>query len=192
MKLNFLKPSWRKVLADLSGNLSRTVLVVASIAVGIFAVGAIATMYVIFGEDISISYASAQPANIEIITDPFDEDLVKAISRIPGVANAEGRHLVSVRVGTDGQTWKPLDIIATEDFASTEMNLLTAINGTIYPNDRELMVREDILNSTGLQPGDEALIQLPDGTIRTMPVVGVVGDQYAAGDFAAPHADTPP
>ena len=104
MKLSFLKPSWRKVLADLGGNLSRTVLVVSSIAVGVFAVGALATMYAIFAEDIAVSYASAQPANIEIITDPFDEDLVKAVARIPGVANAEGRHMVSVRVGTDGQT----------------------------------------------------------------------------------------
>ena len=186
MKLNFLKPSWRKVLADLGGNLSRTILVVSSIAVGVFAVGTIATMYSIFEEDIAISYASAQPANIEIITDPFDEELVKAVARIPGVANAEGRHMVSVRVGTDGQTWKPLDVMTTEDFTTAEMNLLTPIGGTIYPNDRELMVREDPMNSTGLQAGDEALVQLPDGTIRTMPVVGVVGDQYAAGDFAAP------
>ena len=186
MKLNFLKPSWRKVLADLGGNLSRTILVVASIAVGVFAVGAIATMYVIFAEDIAVSYASAQPANIEILTNPFDEDLVKAVARIPGVTNAEGRHMVSVRVGTDGETWKSLDVMTTEDFTTAEMNLLTAISGTTFPNDRELMVREDPMNSTGLQPGDEALIQLPDGTIRTMPVVGVVGDQYAAGDFAAP------
>ena len=186
MKFNFLKPSWRKVLADLSANKSRTSLVVASIAVGVFAVGAIATMYVIFAEDIAISYATAQPANIEIMTDPFDEDLVKAVARIPGVANAEGRHMVSVRVGTDGNTWKPLDVMTTEDFTTSEMNLLTPINGTIYPNDRELIVREDPMNSTGLQPGDEALVQLSDGTIRTMPVVGTVGDQYAAGDFAAP------
>jgi putative ABC transport system permease protein len=66
------------------------------------------------------------------------------------------------------------------------MNLLTPVSGTIYPNDRELLVREDPMNSTGLQPGDEALVQLADGPIRSMPVVGVVGDQYAAGDFAAP------
>ena len=186
MKLTFLKPSWRKVLADLVGNLSRTLLVVASIAVGVFAVGTIATMYVIFSEDITVSYASAQPANIEIITDPFDEELVKSIERIPGVANAEGRHMVSVRAGLDGKNWKPLDVMTTDDFTTSEMNSLTPISGTIYPNDRELVVREDPMNSSGLQLGDEALVQLADGTIRTMKVVGTVGDQYAAGDFAAP------
>lgn len=184
--LNILKPSWRKVFADLGGNLSRTILVIASIAVGVFAVGGIATMYSIFAEDIAVSYASAKPANIEIITDPFGEELVESIERIPGVANAEGRHMVSVRVGLDGKTWKPLDVMTADDYHTSEINLLTPINGTIYPNDRELVVREDLMNSTGLQPGDEALVQLADGTIRTMPVVGTVGDQYAAGDFASP------
>lgn len=185
MNLNFLKPSWRKVLADLGGNLSRTILVVASIAVGVFAVGAIATMYAIFAEDIEVSYATAQPANIEIITDPFDEELVESIERIPGVANAEGRHMVSVRVGLDGKTWKPLDVMTADDYTTSEMNLLTPVTGVIHPNDRELVVREDQMNSTGLQPGDEAYVQLTDGTIRMMTVVGTVGDQYAAGDFAA-------
>ena len=42
------------------------------------------------------------------------------------------------------------------------------------------------MNSTGLMPGDVVDVQLPDGSLRTMPVVGVVGDQYAAGDFTAP------
>ncbi|MBE2222150.1 MAG: ABC transporter permease [Anaerolineae bacterium] len=186
MNPKLLKPSWRKVVADLIGNLSRTLLVVASIAVGVFAVGTIATMYAIFREDITVSYASAHPANIEVITDPFDEELVKAIERIPGVTNAEGRHMVSVRVGLDGKNWKPLDVMTADDFTTTEMNLLTPISGTTIPNDRELIVREDPMNSSGLQVGDEALVQLADGTTRSMKVVGTVGDQYAAGDFAAP------
>lgn len=186
MKMEFLRPSWRKVLADLGANKSRTALVVASIAVGVFAVGTIATMYVIFAEDIAVSYASAQPANIEIMTDPFDEELVQAVERIPGVADAEGRHMVSLRVSRDGSSWKPLDVMTAEDYTASAMNLLTPVSGALYPADRELLVREDPMNSTGLQPGDEALIQLADGTLRRMPVVGVVGDQYAAGDFASP------
>jgi len=70
---SFLKPTWRKVLADLWVSRTRTLLVVSSIAVGVFAVGTIASMYVIFAEDIRVGYAAAQPANIEIITDPFDD-----------------------------------------------------------------------------------------------------------------------
>ena len=186
MKRDILRPSWRKVLADLWVSRTRTLLVVASIAVGVFAIGTIASMYVIVAEDITISYASAQPANIEIITDPFDDNLIKTIERLPGVAAAEGRQMINLRVSSDGETWKPLAVVANEDYASTEMNLITALQGTTVPADRELMVREDPMNSTGLSAGDEVIVQLADGTIRSMPVVGVVGDQYAAGDFASP------
>ncbi len=186
MNLKFFRPSWRKVLADLTTSKTRTLLVVASIAVGVFAIGAITTTYMIMSEDIAVGYAAAQPANIEIVTDPFDSTLLKSIERIPGVAAAEGRQMLSVRAGLDGQTWKLLDVVATDDFKTANMNLITPFKGTIYPNDRELMVRESMMNSSGLVTGDQALVQLPDGTIRSMPVVGQVGDQYAAGDFAAP------
>ena len=179
-------PRWRKVLADLWADRTRTLLVVASIAVGVFAIGAIVTTYVIYGEDVSVSYASAQPANIEVITDPFDDALVRSVMDMPGVALAEGRHMLSVRVSQDGLTWKPLDVVAAEDFAASEINLITPIEGTAHPDDRELVVREDMMNSTGLHPGDTVQVWLSDGTVRTIPVVGVVGDQYAAGDFTAP------
>ena len=84
--LSFLRPRWRKVLADLWDNKMRTVMVVASIAVGAFAVGTITTAYVILSEDINASYASAHPANIEIVTDPFDDDLIHSVEKVPGVA----------------------------------------------------------------------------------------------------------
>ncbi|KPK05849.1 MAG: hypothetical protein AMJ56_15370 [Anaerolineae bacterium SG8_19] len=74
--LGFLRPRWRKVLADLSDNKMRTLMVVASIAVGAFAVGTITTAYAILSEDINASFASAHPANIEIVTDPFEEEFI--------------------------------------------------------------------------------------------------------------------
>ncbi|MCA9932043.1 MAG: ABC transporter permease [Anaerolineales bacterium] len=181
-----MPPRVRKVLADLWADRTRSILVIASIAVGVFAIGSIMTTYALFNTDMALSYASAQPANIEIYTDPFDNALVKSVLAIPGVTAADGRHMVSVRVSLDGATWQPLDVLANKDFVGSEINLLTPKFGVLYPNDRELVVREDAMNSTGLMPGDVVQVQLSDGTIRTMPVVGVVGDQYAAGDFTAP------
>jgi putative ABC transport system permease protein len=186
MKVNILRPGSRKVLADLWANRSRTLLVVASIAVGVFAIGTIMTTYAIFDADMASSYAAAQPANIEVITDPFDDALVRSVAAIPGVAAAEGRHLVSLRTSQDGNSWTQLDVIANKDFADSAINLLTPVDGAVFPQNRELVVRKDPMNSSGFLPGDEALVQLDEGTIRTIPVVGVVGDQYAAGDFSSP------
>jgi putative ABC transport system permease protein len=81
---NLLKPRWRKVLADLWENKLRTLLVVASIAVGVFAVGTIVTTYAVLSEDVGLTYAARNPANIDIRTDPFYDDFVRTIERLPG------------------------------------------------------------------------------------------------------------
>ncbi len=85
------RPRWRKVLADLWESRSRTLLVVASIAVGVFAIGMIVSAYGVLAEDINLSFAAVHPANIEISMDPFHEDLVRIVERVPGVTDAEGR-----------------------------------------------------------------------------------------------------
>ena len=58
-----LPPRWQKVWADLSGNKLRTLLVVLSIAVGVFAVGAVYTSYLLFQRDLANSWGSASPAS---------------------------------------------------------------------------------------------------------------------------------
>ena len=178
-KKSLFGPRWSKILADLWADRTRSLLVVASIAVGVFAIGSIVTTYAIYSEDVSVSYASAQPANIEVITDPFDDTLVRSVADMPGVITAEGRHMLSVRVSQDGLTWKALDIVATKDFAASEINLITPVDGTAAPNDRELAVREDLMNSTGYHPGDMVQVWLNGGVIRTLPVVGVVGQRLS-------------
>ncbi|MEK6222617.1 MAG: ABC transporter permease, partial [Chloroflexota bacterium] len=97
-KANNIKPRWRKVISDLWDNKVRTSLVVASIAVGVFAVGTIANAFIIISEDISVGYSSANPANIEVWVDSFQEDLSRSIEKMPEVAEAEGRHIFSGRL----------------------------------------------------------------------------------------------
>jgi putative ABC transport system permease protein len=185
--LGFLPPRWRKVLADLSDNKTRTLMVVASIAVGVFAIGTIATAYAILSEDISASFASAHPANIEIVTDPFDEEFIHSVEKVPGVADAEGRHFLGVRASLDGETWQSLDLVAYEDFEEHNINLLAPVEGASIPDSHQLLIGRDRFRETGFQLGDVLQIQLPDDTIRTMPVVGIVRDQTTGvGDFMAP------
>jgi putative ABC transport system permease protein len=72
-------PRWRKVLRDIWGNKRRTFLVVLSIAVG-----TVAQMQVIVSKDMVESYGAANPASATIYTDqPFDDDLVEAVRRMP-------------------------------------------------------------------------------------------------------------
>ena len=81
LKLSAFRPRWSKVVSDLWETKSRTLLVVASIAVGVFAVGMIMSAYIIISEDINVSFAAINPVNIDIRTDPFHEDFVRIIER---------------------------------------------------------------------------------------------------------------
>lgn len=182
-KKSFVRPRWNKVLADLWDNKTRTLLVVASIAVGVFAIGAIITAYMILSEDIHVSYAAVNPANIEIMTDPFDDDFLRSIKEIPGVGEVEGRHNLRVSVIQDGETQQNLDLIAVKDFENSKINMRDHVEGAPMPGENELLIGYEPMRDSGYRVGDVLSVQIADGTIRHMPVVGIAADQTAVGGF---------
>jgi putative ABC transport system permease protein len=177
IRLNASRPRWSKVLSDLWDSKSRTLLVVASIAVGVFAMGMIVSAYAIISEDIDVSFAAIHPANIEIWTDAFQEDFVRIIERVPGVSGAEGRRMMNIRGKRNDEGWIGLTFIAIPDFEEMNINQLTVIDGSGSPGLREMLVSENFMVKTGYQVGDEILVGLPDGSEHALKVVGLVNDQ---------------
>jgi putative ABC transport system permease protein len=182
-----MKPRWRKVIHDLLDNKGRTLLVVLSIAVGVFSIGVIAVAYQIISNDMSASYSSNHPANVELRMTDFDEDVLALIQNQRGVEGAEGRRVFNIRVRVPGsEKWTTLDMIAFEDFEKNAINLLKPIEGQTLPKKREVMLEQDALNHIDTGVGQRLEFQLPDGSTKTMPVVGIVQDTAAgAGDFLA-------
>lgn len=180
VKPNKIRPRWSKVLSDLWGDKTRTALVVASIAVGVFAIGMILTAFTILGQDINISYAATNPVNIEVWTDPFYEDLIRVIEKIPDVDEVEGRQIISIRTRRDNENWQGVKLIGLEKFENSNINQLGTIQGSQIPDRNEILFSEDLMNSTGFQVGDEIEIELPDGTTHPLTVVGLVSDQQSA------------
>lgn len=183
-----MRPRWRKVFLDLVENKARTILVVFSIAVGVFSIGVIAGAYVIISNDMSVSYAANHPANLEFRTDDFDDDTLTAIRNNHDVEAAEGRRVFNVRVRTlDGEQWTTLDIIAVDDFDENEVNLLTPLQGVDRPQKNEVLLETDALDELDVSVGQELVFELHDGSAKTLPVVGIVQDPTTgADDFLAP------
>jgi len=179
--LKSLQPRWKKVLSDLWGSASRTLLVVASITVGVFAIGMIVSSYVILSEDVNLSFASVHPANITIWTDPFYDDFARIIEHVPGVTEAEGRFIVGVRSRREDDFWQSIKLIAIRDFDSLEINQLAVIDGASTPGRYEILISENFLNNTGYQVGERVILELPDGAKHSMDLVGVVSDQATGG-----------
>src|SRR5512134_2440024 len=160
-----MKPRWRKVLHDLFDNKARTLLVVLSIAVGVFSIGVIAGAYQIISNDMSASYSVNNPANVELRMTDFDEDVLSLIQNQRGVTDAEGRRVFNIRVRVPGtQKWTTLDMIAFEDFEKNAINLLKPIEGQSMPKKREVMLEQDALNHIDTGVGQLLEFQLPDGS----------------------------
>jgi putative ABC transport system permease protein len=181
------RPRWKKVLHDLVDNKSRTVLVVVSIIVGVFSIGVISGAYAIINHDMSASYAAGNPANIEVRGEAFNNDQVSMIGNMAGVQNAEGRRVLSSRFRVPGSSqWITLNLIAIKDFKDLKINHLTPILGVSAPKKKEIILEVKAAKELGITVGDSLEIQLNNGTIKTLPVVGIVQDPgTGAGDFLA-------
>jgi putative ABC transport system permease protein len=182
-----MRPRWRKILHDLLDNKARTLLVVFSIAVGVFSIGVIAGAYQIISNDMSASYAAHHPANIELRTTNFDDSLLAVVQNHREVADAKARRVFNMRVRVPGtRKWTALDIIAFDSFKDNTINLLDPLQGKPAPAKREVLLEKDALRDLDVSVGGLLEFELPDGSTKTLPVAGIVQDTAAgAGDFLA-------
>lgn len=168
-----MKPRWRKILADMGSNLPRFVLVILSLAVGMFAVGMITGGYVLTMEDMQAGYDSIQSADIRITTEDFDENLVERVRRLDGVTAADGEKQLQVQMLNGDGEWKNLVIkVLPED--GQKINKIDLLSGQM-PVGEEILI--DIHRDIALETGDSLLIQLPSGTERELTITGQVRDQ---------------
>lgn len=183
-----MRPRWRKVLADLIENKARTVLVVFSIAVGVFAIGVIAGAYVIISQDLGVTYAANNPANLEIHMVDFDQDLQSAIQNTSGVKDAEARRLFNLRIRPQGESsWTVVNVVAVDDFEEIEVNLLQPYSGAAEAGENQILLEYDVLKDLKISPGEVLEIQLRDESIKEVTVAGVVRDaSTGAIDFLSP------
>jgi putative ABC transport system permease protein len=186
-----MRPRWRKIFHDLWDNKARTLLVVLSIAVGVFSIGVISGTYVIISNDMGVSYAANNPANIEFRTENFDDDVLSSMQNSNGVKDAEGRRVINYRVRTEnGDQWITLDLVVLEDFNENKVNLLVPVSGRSEADKDEILLEKDALEKLNIAVGENLIFELADGTTKSLKVVGIVQDSSTgAGDFlAAPYA----
>jgi putative ABC transport system permease protein len=179
-----LRPSIKKVLRDFIENRSRSFLVIASITIGVFAVGMIGTGYLLLTQGTATSFAENNPAHITIATNPFDDSLVDMITRQDGVLHAEGRRTIPLKARNPGETdWKNLYVTIIQDMESPMIKLLSPLQGSAIPDDRSLVLLEDGNEEIGSQVGADLLVKLKDGTVQPFRISGITKDYTAGRDI---------
>ena len=186
-------PRWRKVLRDLWGNKLRTLLVVLSIAVGVFAVGMIAGARATTVTALDASWNSTNPASVTLYTDLFDEELLYTMRHMPGVREADARRQTTVRfqnaayvdasgksvqalTSPDEAKWRNLSLYAYPDYESIRVGRVRPQSGAWPPPERQVLIERASLGWMGAQVGDTVLVKAWDGRLRELRIAGTVHD----------------
>ncbi len=171
-----MSPRWRKVVRDLWGQKARTVLVVISIAVGVFAVGMVTGLQEILAREMRGSYRATQPPSAILYPDLFDEQLVKTVRKMPEVGLADGRRNFSLRARGPSGEWQTFLLAAIADFGDIPIAKLWSERGAWPPPVETLLIERASLAFYGVDMGDTLEVQLPDGRVRRMLISGVAYD----------------
>ncbi len=171
-----VSPRWRKVLRDLWHNKTRTVLVVLSIAVGVFAVGTIVSTWSMLQHDLAVDYAAIEPSSAIVFAAPFDDALVKQIQRRDDVQSAEGRFNLVVQLRIGSNEWRNLRLEVIDDYAAQQLNKVRSERGAWPPPNRTLLIERASLGLTSASIGDVVELKLPSGKQHALRIAGLAHD----------------
>lgn len=184
-----LSPRWKKILRDLTSNKARTILVTISIVVGIFAVGVVRHINTVIVGEMERVYLASRSAHATIGATGVDDDLLKSLERVPGVAEIEGRSGLGLKVEVSPGRWENFNVTAIPDFEDMQINVLQLVYevegeeeynaaASAWPKNDELVLESGSLSvrdalPPGIKVGDTLRVQTPDEKIRTLKISGL-------------------
>jgi putative ABC transport system permease protein len=174
---------WRKVWRDLGAHKLRTVLVVLSIAVGVFAVGTIAGADALLQVNLRDGFAASRPASATLFLAPFDKELVDVVRGMRGVADAEGRRSVTVVLTTADGRDREITLNAIPDFDDQRLDLVSLEQGAWPTGPLEMAVERSSLRLEPFSPGERLAIRTVDGREQELTMTGITHEVAAAPAF---------
>jgi len=168
---------WYKVLHDLAGDKTRTLLIVLSIAIGLVAVGTILSAQAILSEGLARSFAAINPSSGTIRTiELFDEDYLQSVRAMPNVLAADARRNVSARIKVGANDWKNISLFVFADYNDIRVNKAARQSGEWPPPEHELLIERAALSVIKANVGDTVTVKMPNDTQRQMRISGAAYD----------------
>jgi len=165
---------WNKVWYDLWRNKLRTLLVVISISVGVFAVGTTFGMIEQMVPAMDAAHQSVRPAQATLgLNDPADLDTILALRRVPGVEDVEPFNAVEVRYKLKpGDPWKKALVNAQYDYENQVFDK-TQLREGAWPKGRVLAIERMHSPWYKIFVGSHVILEL-DGQEHSFPVTGII------------------
>lgn len=169
---------WVKILNDIRGNKTRSLLVVLSIAVGVGVVGIINNARIMLESDLYGEYLQGTPAGVYIYTSPFQEDLEYAVEDMREIERVEARRIVNLELLMPDGEVLDMSLAAVADYSDIEVNIPEYEAGALEPGLREIVIERQSAETVGLEIGDIVVVETADETQYELVVSGIIHDIY--------------
>lgn len=181
--------AFRKVWRDLWNNKGRTILVVASIAVGVMALGMITASNSLMTRQMTLAQQASQPTSIQLyLRGLIDDGELRVLERTPGVVGAKGSVGLSIRWKASPEAeWQNASIIALDDYAHQAFDLVELRSGA-WPGSRTAAVEFNHVAPYGVPPVGGTIYFEVNNRPKPLTVSGTVRDPY---QFPPPFANQP-
>ncbi len=171
-----MRPRDRKILDDFTVNPSRSILVILAIAVGLFALGVIATLYLCIPLDMRSGYEQTNPANIYFRLSAFDTTLLNRVKKWESVADVTGSSIADLRAYDQDGLLHAMTVQAVSD-PSWPINRLTLLEGNWPLEKGEVALENYKFDQFGLKIGDQIVFKTASGAEVPLVIRARVRDQ---------------
>ncbi|MCQ8181794.1 FtsX-like permease family protein [Methylomonas sp. SURF-1] len=163
-----------KFRADLWRHKGRSLLAVASIAIGLFGVGTIFGMIDLLLAKMDAAHRLSQPSHINILLrNAADSALLEQIAALPDIAGVEGLNPVAVRFRpTPDAAWQSGSLIVRTDYARQLYDRSALVAGD-WPVSGKLAIENLSAQNTGLGLGGNVQLQTERGEL-SFPLDGII------------------
>lgn len=179
-----MRPRIRKIFYDFRSNPSRSLLVILSIFVGLFAVGMIMTLWICIPSDLRTGYERSNPANIYFRLSSFDNSLIRSVSRWENVKDAMGVSMATLRAYDGSGKLKKITVQAVSD-DSWPVNRIDVLEGRWPLGEDECAVENYKLGDLDGTVGKPVTVKTASGKEIQLTVAASIRDQsLGAGDYS--------
>ena len=175
-----IAPRWRKLLGDVRDGQGRLIMMVAAIAVGVFAVTSMTTGYTILKREIRRGYLATNPAAALLEVSGLDARLLEGARSQPGVTGAEASGRLRGRIEVRPNEWLPLLLFVTPEPAAARIATVSLGAGRWPATAGEVVLEQTALAIANSIVGGSIEVELPGGSRRTLKVTGTVHDASLA------------
>jgi putative ABC transport system permease protein len=186
-----LEPRWAKILRDLTAHKLRTMLVVLSIAVGIFAIVVVMGGRGMLIDSFAVNFPKSNPMSATMFTSDFGDLVTAAVARDPRVAMVEARRSETFRyrVGALASVADPpagvavanrsrsISLTASKDWSAQKIDKVFAQGGATWPPARgEVLLEMSVRQVIPVVVGDSITVDVGANERRELRVAGFAHD----------------